>query len=58
MKKILNAALLQLCVCLTACGLPDEGGGIGQLRVSFEGDDLPVPCRPAIKDYQRNVWLY
>lgn len=42
MKKILNAALLQLCVCLTACGLPDEGGGIGQLRVSFEGNDLPV----------------
>ena len=25
------------------------------LSFIFEGDDLPVPCRPAIKDYQRNV---
>jgi hypothetical protein len=41
MKKVLKAALLQLCLFFTACGLPDDGGGVGQLRVSFEGRDLP-----------------
>lgn len=31
-----KAAVLQLCVFFTACGLPDEEVGTGQLRVSFD----------------------
>lgn len=37
MKNFRAAAVLQLCLLFTACGLSDDaGGGIGQLRVSFE----------------------
>ena len=51
MKKVLNAALLQLCLFFTACGLPDDGGGVGQLRVSFEGGDLPqLRSRESVPD--------
>jgi hypothetical protein len=36
MKIFRKSAILQLCVFFTACGLPDEECGTGQLRVSFE----------------------
>ena len=35
MKIFRMVALLQLCMLCASCGLPDEGGGIGQLRVAF-----------------------
>ena len=51
MKLIRVAAVLQLGLFFTACGLPEDGGGVGQLRVSFvDGESALTKAGESVPD--------
>lgn len=60
MKNFRAAAVLQLCLCLSACGLPDdENGSKGHLRISFD-DSVGVLTKageslPDTSDFLLNI---